>query len=219
VAAPPSRGRRRRTLIGSGRRQSGHPSTSCSRGFGVASASSSRSILTDVVGCWVLVGVRGAALPCAVTTRTPTTRVWDLCRVKVHRCRAILLVCPEDTATRALQMRLADCCPGATPGSIRSGNARRRRASTPGGTQFRDPATGRGEGPWGMRVDLRSGSTFRSVNLSGGEEAALLLRFPFERWTVLHGYEAILDPGEQRIVAAVTLRGTSLSACLATDSG
>ena len=61
-----------------------------------------------------------------------------------------------------------------------------------------------------MRIDLRSGSTSRSVDLSG-EEAAVLLRFPFERWTVLHGYEAILDPDEQRIVAAVTLRGTALS--------
>jgi hypothetical protein len=78
-------------------------------------------------------------------------------------------------------------------------------------TQSRDPATGRGAGPWGMRVDLRSGSTVRSVDLGSGEEAAVLLRFPFERWTVLHGYEAIFDPAEQRIVAAVALRGTSLS--------
>ncbi|WP_199515955.1 hypothetical protein [Nucisporomicrobium flavum] len=78
-------------------------------------------------------------------------------------------------------------------------------------TQFRDPATGRGAGPWGMRVDLQSGPTIRSVDLSSGEEAAVLLRFPFERWTALRGYEAIFDPGEKRIIAAVTLRGTSLS--------
>jgi hypothetical protein len=31
-------------------------------------------------------------------------------------------------------------------------------------TQFRNPATGLGEGPYGMRVDLPSGSAFRSVN-------------------------------------------------------
>jgi DNA-binding CsgD family transcriptional regulator len=46
---------------------------------------------------------------------------------------------------------------------------------------------------------------------AGVRDRALLLRFPFERWTMLHGYEAILDPGEQCIVAQVTLRGTPLS--------
>ncbi|MEU8243376.1 hypothetical protein AB0C07_34415 [Actinoplanes missouriensis] len=78
-------------------------------------------------------------------------------------------------------------------------------------TQFRNPATGQWEGPYGMRVNLRSGRGFRSVNLMGGDEAAVLLQFPFEQWTVLQGYQAILDPNGQRIVAAVTLRGTTLS--------
>lgn len=70
---------------------------------------------------------------------------------------------------------------------------------------------GRGEGPHGMRVNLRSGRGFRSINLNNGDGAEVLLRFPFERWTVLHGYEAILDPEQQCIIAAVTVRGTILS--------
>jgi hypothetical protein len=78
-------------------------------------------------------------------------------------------------------------------------------------TRFTNPTTGEPEGPYGMRVHLRSGRRVRSVHLSGGDEAAVLLRFPFEHWTVLKGYEAILDPRERRIVAAVTLRGTRLS--------
>jgi hypothetical protein len=90
-----------------------------------------------------------------------------------------------------------------------------RRASRAGldswWTQFRNPRTGRGEGPLGLRVNLRSGKRFRSVNLNNGEEAAVLLQFPFERWIVLQGYDAILDPGSRRIIAAITVRGTTLN--------
>jgi hypothetical protein len=78
-------------------------------------------------------------------------------------------------------------------------------------TQFRNPKTGQGEGPYGMHVFLPSGQRFRGVSLNGGDEADVLLKFPFERWTALQGYEAILDPNGQRIVAEVTLLGTSLS--------
>jgi hypothetical protein len=78
-------------------------------------------------------------------------------------------------------------------------------------TQFTNPKTGQGEGPYGMRVFLPSGQRFRGVSLHGGDEAEVLLKFPFERWTALQGYEAILDPDQQRIVAEVTLLGTSLS--------
>ncbi len=78
-------------------------------------------------------------------------------------------------------------------------------------TRFKNPATGEPEGPYGLRVELRSGRRTRSINIHGGAEAEALSRHPFERWTVLDGYEAILDPHEHRIVAAVHLRGTSLS--------
>ena len=77
-------------------------------------------------------------------------------------------------------------------------------------TQFRNPETGQGEGAYGMRVFLPSGQRVRGVSLSGGDEAEVLLKFPFERWTVLQGYEAILDPDQRRIVAEVTFLGTSL---------
>lgn len=54
-------------------------------------------------------------------------------------------------------------------------------------TQFTNPKTGQGEGPYGMRVFLPSGQRFRGVSLNGGDEAEVLLKFPFERWTALHG--------------------------------
>jgi hypothetical protein len=47
----------------------------------------------------------------------------------------------------------------------------------------------------------------------------VLLRFPFERWIVLQRSEAIFDPVDQCIVAAVTLRGTSLSKIPGVDVG
>ena len=68
-------------------------------------------------------------------------------------------------------------------------------------TQFRNPKTGPGEGPYGIRVFLPSGRRFHGVSLHGGDEAEVLLKFPFERWTVLQGYEAILDPDQRRIVS------------------
>ena len=78
-------------------------------------------------------------------------------------------------------------------------------------TRFTHPATGEPEGPYGMRLNLRSGRRALSIQLSGGDEAEVLMRFPFERLTVLQGYESIFDPQERRIVAAVTVRGTLLS--------
>jgi hypothetical protein len=77
--------------------------------------------------------------------------------------------------------------------------------------RFKNPATGRGEGPLSLQIGLRSGRKTRTVSLHTGDEAGVLLQHPFERWTALGGYKAILDAHERRIVAAVTLRGTSLS--------
>ncbi len=74
-------------------------------------------------------------------------------------------------------------------------------------TQFRNPATGAGEGPLGLRVAFPAGRTTHDLQVDA-DDVALLERYAFEQWTYLVGYDAILDRASGDIYAAVDLRGS-----------
>jgi hypothetical protein len=75
-------------------------------------------------------------------------------------------------------------------------------------TQFRNPATGTGEGPRGLRISFPAGRATRDLHVDA-DDVPLLERYAFEQWTFLTGYDAILDRAAGDIYAAVELRGST----------
>jgi hypothetical protein len=67
---------------------------------------------------------------------------------------------------------------------------------------FKDPATGKVEGPCFLDIEIPSGRSVRHVPIHA-EDAEVLAPFKFERWTALRGYQAILDTDKRAIIAEV----------------
>ena len=72
--------------------------------------------------------------------------------------------------------------------------------------RFKDPTTGKLEGPISLGIEIPSGRRVRRVSIRA-EDAEALAQFKFERWTALGDYQAILDTDKRAIIAEVNLSG------------
>ena len=84
-------------------------------------------------------------------------------------------------------------------------------------TRFKDPTTGRGVGPLGLRIDFPAGKKKRNLRVNE-DNAVFLARSPFERWVLLGDYDAILDLENRQILAALKV-GVSLHGGIANIPG